>query len=462
MGWGFQAWRGRSKCAARYKLTLFLAVLTPAAPHMPAYFSDFNAVEAHLAGIGPFHMDMGLARMRDALEKLGLTRPPFRVAQVLGSNGKGSTSTFLASLCAAHGRQCGLYTSPHFVSIRERIRINGRRLPEAEWTEAANILMAAQPSPELTYFEFLTLLALIIFARRGVDAAILEAGLGGQHDATTAIDADLLCFAPIAMDHAAILGNSLAGIAGDKAGAIRSAAPVFSARQFPAAMAILKKKAAQMGASISFASKALPAPFPRERLLAGPHQDANAALALLGWRHLAPMLGVDHGDRLRQEKGLATAFIPGRLQMIGPRAGRPALVLDGGHNPHAMNALVQALDMACPGGPDAIIFSCLADKDWKNGLRILRRAWPQADYLLPQLGNERAADTALVARFVEGCGGRALPVRGGIAVARALDLAAARLADRKGGGLVLVTGSLYLLADFYALCPQYLEAPDLA
>ena len=200
---------------------------------MRQHFSDFTHIEQHLDSLGLFHMDMGLDRMRHALSALGLVRPPFVTVQVLGTNGKGSTASFLASLCAAHGLRAGLYTSPHFVSPTERIRIDGRPWPQELWAAQANKVMDAAPA--LTYFEFLTVLALLAFAEERVDVAILEAGLGGSHDATTAVSADVLCFTPIAMDHKDVLGDSLAAIATDKAGAIRSAAPVCSTFQFPQA-----------------------------------------------------------------------------------------------------------------------------------------------------------------------------------------------------------------------------------
>ena len=146
---------------------------------MRQHFSDFTHIEQHLDSLGLFHMDMGLDRMRHALSALGLVRPPFVTVQVLGTNGKGSTASFLASLCAAHGLRAGLYTSPHFVSPTERIRIDGRPWPQELWAAQANKVMDAAPA--LTYFEFLTVLALLAFAEERVDVAILEAGLGGSH-----------------------------------------------------------------------------------------------------------------------------------------------------------------------------------------------------------------------------------------------------------------------------------------
>lgn len=191
---------------------------------MSRIFGNFNDIQKHLDSLGLFHMDMGLSRVRRAMAALGLTRPPFRVVQILGTNGKGSTAAFLASLCTAHGCKTGLYTSPHFVSPEERIRIDGTPWPGARWPEPANAVMAA--APDLTYFEFLTVLALLVFAREKAEVAILEAGLGGRYDATTAVDADMLCFTPMAMDHKDVLGPTLTHIATDKAGAVRGPAPI--------------------------------------------------------------------------------------------------------------------------------------------------------------------------------------------------------------------------------------------
>ncbi|MEG6501714.1 bifunctional folylpolyglutamate synthase/ dihydrofolate synthase, partial [Desulfovibrio sp. 1214_IL3152] len=144
---------------------------------MKHFFSDFSQIQRHLDGLGLFHMDMGLDRMRRALSHLGLDRPPFVTVQILGTNGKGSTAAFLSSLCRAHGLRTGLYTSPHFVSPTERIRIDDRPWSQNLWPAQADKIMNAVP--ELTYFEFLTVLALLAFRQEQLDVAVLEAGLGG-------------------------------------------------------------------------------------------------------------------------------------------------------------------------------------------------------------------------------------------------------------------------------------------
>lgn len=426
-------------------------------------FRNFQDIQSHLDVLGMFHMDLGLERMRRALAALDLERPPFVVVQVLGTNGKGSTSAFLAELCTAYGCRVGLYTSPHFVSPEERIRVNGRPVPGDAWPEPANSVMATVSGDSLTYFEFLTLLALLAFREARVDVAIMEAGLGGRSDATTAVPADLLCYTPIAMDHAAVLGPTLADIARDKAAAIRSRAPVCTAPQFPAAREALMAAARTQGAMLAPA-----APLPEEWLprlgLAGGHQLCNAGLALAAWQRLAPLLGRRADDARAQALGLANAFLPGRLQHVPRAAGHPALLLDGAHNPHGMQALLRALfppsQTACRPlpMPRAVIFSCLGDKDWHTSAAMLARRFPQTPFFIPALRNPRAADPQEIAAFCNvRSPGTAKALTGPDALEQALDAAAG--ACGANDGVALMTGSLYLLAEFFAHYPRLLEPP---
>lgn len=426
-------------------------------------FRNFQDIQSHLDALGMFHIDLGLDRMRRALAALGLERPPFVVVQVLGTNGKGSTSTFLAGLCAAHGCRVGLYTSPHFVSPEERIRVDGRPVPGNAWPEPANDVMRAARGDGLTYFEFLTVLALLVFREARVDVAIMEAGLGGRSDATTAVPADLLCYTPIALDHAAVLGPALEDIARDKAAAIRSRAPVCTAPQFPVAREALVAAARAQGAVLAPA-----APLSEEWLprlgLAGEHQLCNAGLALAAWQRLAPLLGRRANDARAQALGLANAFLPGRLQLVQRAAGHPALLLDGAHNPHGMQALLRALPS--PGQttcrplplPRAIIFSCLGDKDWHPSATMLTRRFPQTPVFIPALENPRAGDPHEIAALCNvHSPGMAKALTGPDALAQALEAAAGVCgAD---DGVALMTGSLYLLAEFFARHPQLLEPP---
>lgn len=407
---------------------------------MAAPFKTFQEFLNYLDKLNFFHMDLSLSRMDRALEELQLKRPPFFVAQVCGTNGKGSTASFLASLLKEAGVTTGLYTSPHFVSPAERILVNGRPLGEDEWLEAA--LAAWQAEPRLTYFEILTVMALFLFRESGVQCAVMEAGLGARYDATTATAADLVCYAPIALDHTAILGPTLEAIADDKSYAIRTSAPVISAPQFPAAESVLRKRAESLHAPITFAS-----PVPEGTILglAGDHQRMNAGTALAAFRKIRPWLALPE-DPASEKRGLEKTFIPGRLQFVpeGTFPGEPAYLLDGAHNPHGMTSLVHYLGQ---GGvrPAAVVFSCLHDKNWHPVLEMLAHTLPGVPFFVPAMHNDRAEKAETIAallRTSSQCPSESYSH---------LDEALAAAARATGGkGPVLVTGSLYLLSDFFA------------
>ena len=328
-----------------------------------ARFSGFPALKTYLDGLGLFRMTPGLERVAAMLDRLGLRRPPYTVVQVVGTNGKGSTSTMLAALAAAHGLKTGLHVSPHFVSVRERVRVNGAMLPEAAWTDLGNTLMD-RGGEELSYFEFVTALAVLAFAEAGVDLAVMETGLGGSYDATTALDADLAVFTPMGLDHQAVLGLTLHEIATDKAGAVRPGKPAFSVPQRPEARAALRRAALERNALLTEVPSSYPLP-PGSALdesgriltagpwghepcsadgeslvlgLAGSHQYGNARLALAVWHALrrggmlsASALHTVDGALSRakaevlEAQALAGARLPGRLQYVpplAPHAGR--------------------------------------------------------------------------------------------------------------------------------------------
>ncbi len=411
-------------------------------------FQTFDDVQDHLDKLGLFHMDFGLDRMRNALAALGLLTPPFVAVQVVGTNGKGSTSTFLSCLARAQGLKVGLYTSPHFVTPRERIRINGEMLPESLWPALANRVLEAAPS--LTYFEFLTALGLLAFAEAGVDLVVMEAGLGGHYDATTAMPVQAVCFTPIGMDHEKILGSTLPEIAADKAQAMRPGAPAFTAPQEEAALAALRSTAREQGVHLHETDTL---PFPQTPLgLCGPHQRTNARLALAVWGWLAHRHGWPNTPE-NTARGLASAHFPGRFQRLPALNGLPPLILDGAHNPHGLRALEEAVRDAGIR-PAAVIFSCLADKDISDMLPLIRRIAGDAPLFVPTIqDNERAMNgEELSARLAEGRRGPTRPVQ---RLSIALREAAQCHADT--GQPVLLCGSLYLLGEFFHLVPNALE-----
>lgn len=404
-------------------------------------FKDFAAFSTHLDGLGLFRMDLTLGRMQAFVRALGAT-PRLPAVQVVGTNGKGSTATFLASVAQVHGLRIGLYTSPHLVDLRERLLLDGEMLAEQDWTDLANALEQLVPGLDLTYFELLTALAVLAFARAGTGLAVYEAGLGGTWDATTALPVDLTLFTPMGLDHEAILGPGLARIAQDKAGAMRPNGLAVTGPQEPEVLDILAARAQEVGAELHHAADLAELPLAKNLGLAGPHQRENARLALAAWRLLAGKRGWT-ADPAAETRGLARAFIPGRLQAVD---FDPPLLLDGAHNEPALRVLAQALD-APEQRPQALIFACLKDKDLPAMLPLVQ-GLTDGPILVPELpGNERA----LPAQDLAGrLGPRARAVAG-------LDAALNLLAGSKGR--VLLCGSLYLLAEFYTKHPRFLTRP---
>lgn len=418
---------------------------------------DYPAFEASLHSLGLFHMEFGLHRMHAALAALSLTTLPHLTIQVVGTNGKGSTGAFLTALLAAHGLPTGLYLSPHFVSVRERILLSGQQLTEAQWLEAANAVLAATaPFGEkgrLTYFELLTVMAAWLFTNQGAEAAVYEAGLGGAGDATTALSRDIVLFSAIGLDHAAVIGPTQADIARDKARAMHSGLQAVTGPQTPEVMGVLQREADRLGARLHPADGLADYDPDRRRVilrgpnrhlvvshvklrLAGPHQVRNARLALAGFTLAAEALGiVPDPDAIR--RALAETFIPGRLHLLHLPGMNARLLLDCAHNPPALTALGEAL-AALGIRPSAMIFTCLADKDLA-AIAPLAADLTTGPIFVPELpGNSRARPATDVAKAL---GGRANVVA---------DPAAALDAIKNFSDIVLACGSMYLLAAFFS------------
>lgn len=418
------------------------------------HFLTYDAFEAYLDKLGLFHMDLSLDRITTVLDELELRRPPYAVAHVLGTNGKGSTSAFMSSLAQSTGLNTGLYTSPHFTTPRERVRINGQMLDEEEWCDLANDVMEAG-GDTLTYFEFLTVLAVLAFYDYEVDLAVMEAGLGGLYDATTALATDVTVYTPIAFDHQQILGNRIEDIARDKAGAIRKGVPVVTNVQDEAALAVLRDVAAQQSTTLHMAEELITMPENPRFGLMGPHQKDNACLALGAFKLLVDKYGwspppiMDWDDV--KELGFADAWIAGRMQAVEAQADHPALILDGAHNGHAFVALkasLKALDIR----PAAIIFGCMKDKPLDDIIPQLLSLSTGPIFLPPIADNERAMPPEELKALV---GDRA---RVCVSLGEALRLSKKAAAEKDAANeVVLLCGSLYLLGEFFTLRPKCLE-----
>jgi dihydrofolate synthase/folylpolyglutamate synthase len=288
-------------------------------------------------------MRPGLERIEALLDALGRPEQRYRLAQVGGTNGKGSVAAMLASILGSAGLRVGLYTSPHLVSFRERIRINGAAIPEDSVVDGVDALGTLVARLDATMFEATTALALDHFAREAVDMAVLEVGLGGRLDATTVGTPEVAVIARVDLDHQAVLGSTLGEIAAEKAAIIRGGV-AFSAAQAPEAARVIADRAAAVGVPLLVEGRDLSVvveqrgPDGQRLTCAGPgwslaglelgmsgsFQPSNALLAVGAARALgAPETAI--------RAGLARAWWPGRFQVL--RHKRGFLVLDGAHNP---------------------------------------------------------------------------------------------------------------------------------
>ncbi|HEX4640285.1 MAG TPA: Mur ligase family protein, partial [Chthoniobacterales bacterium] len=275
---------------------------------------------AWLYGTQRFGIKLGLENVQRLLHELKVPGKTQRIIHVAGTNGKGSVCAMIDSVCRAAGYRTGLFTSPHLVTYRERIRVNGEMITPDEvalrLTLIRDLIQAWEPHP--TFFEITTALALDHFKKRECELIVLETGLGGRLDATNALTPVVSVITPIGYDHERWLGDTLEAIAGEKAGIIKAGVPVVSARQLAAAEKVIQARAKECEAPLEFVMKLLDVPV----ALAGKHQQQNAAVAIAALR----AGGISVTDAIAE--GLATVEWPARFQRWDER-----IVIDGAHNP---------------------------------------------------------------------------------------------------------------------------------
>jgi dihydrofolate synthase/folylpolyglutamate synthase len=322
-------------------------------------------------------MKLGLERLRALLEAVGHPERAFPSLLVAGTNGKGSTSALIASICQAAGYRTGLFTSPHLESAVERIRVDAAAIPEAELADGLLGLqtLAEERGLELpSYFEALTLIAFQHFARRQVDIAVLEVGLGGRLDATNVTEPWLSVITAISFDHEQQLGSTLAAIAREKAGVARPGRPLIAwtapeevaqAIRAHADGAVLLEAPALLEAELlhttadrqRFLLRTPTGSYPLDLRLPGVHQAINLGLAVLAAEHLRGLLpNVDANAIVR---GVDNCRWPGRLEWVDLPDGRRVL-LDAAHNVAGVEALADYLEGL--GGKFDLLFGALADK----------------------------------------------------------------------------------------------------
>ena len=367
-----------------------------------------------------------------------------RIIHVAGTNGKGSVCAMIDSICRAQKYRTGLFISPHLVTFRERIRVNGEMISEKEVAAGLTTIqkLVADWEPHPTFFEITTALALKHFADAKPDSVILETGLGGRLDATNAVQSNVAVITPIALDHEKWLGDSLKKIASEKAGIIKAKTPVVSAPQLSEVEKIIRARAEECEAPLQFVAES----YTKSPVaLRGEHQKLNAttAIAAIG----AARVAIEHAAIAR---GLATVEWPARFQCWDKRT-----VIDGAHNPAAAKILVDTWREVFGDKRATLILAVLSDKDLRKICETF--ASISDSILLPRIRTERAAEPEQLAKIFERlpsvCRAGATPAgnRSGCptisitpSIAEALNIARAKPDP------ILITGSLHFAGEALA------------
>jgi dihydrofolate synthase/folylpolyglutamate synthase len=432
-----------------------------------------------------------LAHMRVLLAALGHPETKFPSVLIAGTNGKGSTAATLAAILQASGLKTGLYTSPHLVRINERIRVDGAEIRDDDFAmlhggvdRTAERLVSEGELPwHPSFFEMLTAMAFEHFARSKPDIVVLEVGMGGRLDATNVVEPRLSVITDISLDHQKFLGNTVREIAGEKAGIIRRGGVVVTLPQAPEANDVIgntildlearavsavpyvppvspgsgefwesatKSATAEHAEDNAEATKRSVEPRQRyplqvlgERIfvdspLPGRHQLRNIALAIAAAVELSEQ-GFSQITAKTIERGIRETRWPGRFQVVAAPEGRPEIVLDVAHNPAGAWALRSTLSAMYEDRPVTLVFGVMRDKAVAEVAEIL---FPIAEHVvLTRASNPRSATAAEI---------RAAASRVEVDIREAADVASALALARRiagAGGLVVVTGSIYIVGE---------------
>ena len=366
---------------------------------MPRPHLTYKQALAWLYGLQRFGIKLGLENTRRLLNEIGLgstrgsrvvsggspNNPP-KVIHVAGTNGKGSVCAMIDSICRAQGYRTGLFISPHLVTFRERIRVNGEMISEGAAADGLTMIrnLTADWEPHPTFFEVATALALKHFGDAKIDIAVLETGLGGRLDATNAVQSDVSVITPIGLDHEKWLGRTLAEIAAEKAGIIKPGVPVVFAPQRPQVEQVIRARAAECGSPVQFVGETYHS---SPVALRGEYQKQNAAVAIAAI-HAANM---QVGEKAIV-RGLAAVEWPARFQRWDERT-----IIDGAHNPGAARILAQTWREVFGDQKATLVLAVLSDKDLRG---ICEALVPIAEsVLLPKILSERAAAPGELAKM---------------------------------------------------------------
>ena len=429
--------------------------------------SEYPRTLSYLFSLQKFGIKLGLSNMEALMGALGDPHLQYPSILIGGTNGKGSTAAFLDSILRESGYCVGLYTSPHLLDFRERIRIDGKPIAEGEVVEGVSrlrsiisTLMRREPSAAFrllchpTFFEVCTALAFHYFAQRKVQIALVEVGMGGRYDATNLARCRLSIITNVDWDHQEYLGNQLGQIAREKAGIIKEGGRVISGVTRPEAFEVIRRIALERGARLyrlgtdiiweaheatwggqQISIKGLNDTYSELKIpLLGRHQAANAAAAAAAAEILQGL-----GFQITKEniaQGLAKAHWQGRMEVV---SYRPLIVIDSAHNPAGAQVLARAMWDLDGYRRLYLVFGVLRDKDWKVMLEVLG---PLAErIILCRPPSERAANPFLLREELSGRFQR-IEVREGVGEAISFAKSLARAEDA-----ILIAGSIFTAAE---------------
>ncbi|MCB9849317.1 MAG: bifunctional folylpolyglutamate synthase/dihydrofolate synthase [Phycisphaerales bacterium] len=410
------------------------------------------------------HHVFKLNRIDKLLSKLGRPERKMKCVHIAGTKGKGSTAAMVACMLRKCGYKVGLYTSPHLISVRERMTINGERISERDFTKTmAHVVGTVNKLPvrerQPTYFEIVTATAFTWFAENEVEVAVIETGLGGRLDSTNVIRPEACAITSISYDHPQILGDTLAKIAEEKAGIIKEGIPVVCAPQEPEVMKVLKSAAERVNAplclpgkdnefSYRFESSRPVGPHTRLSLttsrsrfehlhvpLPGEHQAINCSVALSVMDALKSR-GFEIDDQKAIE-GLADVKLEGRMEII---SDEPRILIDGAHNAASVEALMRAIGQTIRYDSMVVIFACQRDKDISGMLRHVQLG---ADKIIfTSSRTSRSADPhELLTMFQERCSKMAQVAD---TLEEAMEIATSAVTRED---LICITGSFYIVGE---------------
>lgn len=437
----------------------------------------YEETVAHILDIPKFATKNEPSHTREFLKSLGEPQESFPVIHVAGSNGKGSVCAFLGSILQESGLTVGLFTSPHLVSIRERFQVNGKNCSREQFLQAEAIVNQAVENMQQagmahpTFFEYMFALGMVLFQQAGVDCALVETGLGGRLDATNVVQQPLLTIiTSISLEHTEYLGDTIAAIAGEKAGIIKPGVPVIFDGSEPEAEAVIVKTAGEKhapaekismdkinillkdGKSIDFSMESeydvtsVRIPFPAE------YQVMNAALALAGAKRLKEVFAIT--DRAIRS-GLGKAAWPGRMEEL-----YPDVYLDGAHNSSGIRAFLKAVSELAQE-PPLLLFSMVKDKKYQEAVQLLCQEGNWESIILTELPDN---PRALKLEQLKECFAEALEEKEAagrekkpriLAIAEPREAFAKAQAERRLGQKLFCAGSLYLVGELKKIAGGY-------